>query len=626
MNGGGRGFWGRLLEVDLSTGKTGEYRIPEEAYRRFIGGRGLATWILWRELGSRWPEVDPLGHDNILLFLTGPITGYYPGVKMVVSGKSPQSNGVVGSTLSSEVAVHLKAAGYDGLLVRGRADSPVYIYIEDDRVEVRDASRLWGTRGTEFLRKLYEEVKPDWKDGATPWPPTLYIGPAGENLVRTAVVMANYTHAAGYGGYGAVMGSKNLKAVVVRGKGALPKVADPEKLLSLRRELLSKLSGKHGLRYWGTAAGLYYCGVETSSEPVRNWQEEWHDRREFSVMRLEAEVWRRRFWADWGCPVACMKVSVVGEGGGAYVTDAPDYEMGAYLGANLGIFDVREAALLSAVADDLGLCGIQTGNVLGFAFELYEKGILTLSDVGYELRWGDSRTVRRLLEDIAYRRGIGKVLAEGTYRAARIIAGMKGLSEDEVLRYAVQVKGIGVGAHGVRSKKDYPQPIAYAASVQGGDHTSVAGVPADSSESESWAVLIDSLVACMFLAVEEEVMIDYLNAVTGWDVTKEEVYKEIGPRTLALQRILLLLGGPDAYWDPRIHDDNPPRFYEPLPSGPYKGAKADREEVERMKREYYEGLGWDEHGIPREETLKKLGLEDAVEAVRLVKRRLGLEP
>jgi aldehyde:ferredoxin oxidoreductase len=620
------GLWGRLLDVDLSTGRVTTYDVPPEVYRRFIGGRGLAAWILWRELGSRWQGVDPLGPENLLLLLTGPLTGYYPGIKMVVSGKSPQSNGVVGSTLSSEVAVQLKAAGYDGIIIRGRADSPVYLYVSDDSVELRDASKLWGLRGTELLARLREELKQDQREGARPSPPALYIGPAGENMVRTAVVMSNYAHAAGYGGYGAVMGSKKLKAVVVQGSGPLPDVADPEGFAKLRRELVAKLSKRHGLRYWGTASGLYYHGYETSSEPVRNWQEEWHDEKEFSVRALEAGVWRKRFWADWGCPLACMKVSVVEKGGRAYVTDAPDYEMGAYLGANLGVFNVKEAAVLSAVADDLGLCGIQTGNVAGFAVELCEKGVLSKEDVGYELRWGDADAMKRLLEDIAYRRGIGDVLAEGTYRAALRIAKMKGLEPSEVLRYAVQVKGIGVGAHGIRSKRDYPQPIAYAASVQGGDHTSVAGLPADSTESESWAALLDSLVACMFLETDEDTMLSYLNAVTGWDVAREEVYREIGPRILTLQRLLLLLGGPDVYWDPRIHDDNPPRFYEPLPSGPYKGAKADREEVKRMKREYYKALGWDELGIPTEETLRSLGLEDAVGAVKAVRRRLGLEP
>ena len=622
---GYNGFWGRILEVDLSNGRSRVVDVKPFIFRRFIGGRGLAAWILWRDLGSNWENIDPLGPENILLILTGPLTGYYPGIKLTVSGKSPQSNGVVGSTVSSEVAVELKAAGYDGIMVRGASRDPVYLYVEDDRVEVRDASKLWGKTGLELLKTLREDLREDYNlKGATPWPPVLYIGPAGENRVRTAAVMSKWAHAAGYGGYGAVMGSKNLKAVVVRGTGPLPRVVDPDRFFELYRKATRYTLESKTLKEWGTANGFFTVGYALSSEPVKNWQEEWHDKKEFSVAVAEKRLWVKRYWADWNCPLSCMKVSLVEANGKPYVTDGPDYEMGAYLGTNLGIFDVKKAAVLSAMADDLGLCGIQTGNVMGLAFELYEKGILTREDVGYELKWGNFNAACRLLEDIAYRRGIGDILAEGTYRAALRIAEMKGLKPEDVLKYAVQVKGIGVGAHGIRSKADYPQPIAYAASVQGGDHTSTAGLPLNSRESESWSAFIDSAVVCMFntFRVPEELIIDMLNTVTGWNVTKEEVYNEIGPRILTIQRVLLLLGGPDAYWDPRIHDDNPPRFYEPLPTGPYAGQKADPSEVRELKLKYYSELGWDQLGVPTRDTLKKLGLTDLIPAIERIKKRL----
>jgi len=623
------GFWGRLLDVDLSSGRHKVVDVPPRIFRMFLGGRGLATWLLWRELGDRWEEVNPLGPENLLLILTGPLTGYYPGIKLVVSGKSPQTNGVVGSAVSSEVAVELKAAGYDGVVIRGSSKDPVYLYVEDDRVELRDASRLWGRTGVETLKMLREELRVDYNsEGAKPWPPALYIGPAGENLVRTAPVNSKWTHGAGYGGYGAVMGSKKLKAVVVRGRGPLPNVANREEFIRLRSEvMMTNLKNAYSFRYWGTPSEYYFAGSRKSSEPVKNWRSEWHDRKEFSHHELETRVWVRRYWSDWGCALSCMKVSLVNLGGRYYVTDGPDYEMGAYLGPNLGIFDVKEVTALSAMADNLGLCGIQTGNVMGFALELYEWGVLTKDDVGYELRWGDFNSVSRLLEDIAYRRGIGAVLAEGTYRAALKIAEMKGLRPEDLLKHAVQVKGIGVGAHGVRSRADYPQPIAYAASVQGGDHTSVAGLPVNTTESESWKAFFDSGVVCWFnvINVPEDLVVSLLNAVTGWRVTKEELYYELGPRILTLQRVLLLLGGPDVYWDPRVHDDNPPRFYEPLPEGPYRGKAADPDEVRKLKMQYFSELGWDELGIPREGTLRRLGLEEVASAVRRVRRRLGLE-
>ncbi len=609
------GIWGRLLVVDLASGRVSAESVHPVVYRMFVGGRGLAAYLLWRELGRRWREVDPLGPENMLLILTGPLTGYYPGIKLVVSGKSPQSNGVVGSAVSSHVAYAIKAAGYDGIVVRGASRDPVYLYVKDDAVEIRDAGRLWGLRGLELIGALRKEVGGD--------PPSLYIGPAGENLVRTAAVMARWFHAAGYGGYGAVMGSKRLKAVVVDGTGPLPPVADRDEFLKLRHEVIDKVASRTTFRMWGTTSGIWSVGHDTSSEPVRNWQEEWHDRDEFSHVVIQRRHWVKNPWADWGCPLACMKVSRAVVDGNAYVTDGPDYEMGAYLGSDLGLFEVDKVIALTSLADDLGLCGIQTGNVLGFAVELYDRGVLSREDVGYELAWGDFGSLKRLLEDVAYRRGIGSFLAEGTYRAALEIARRKGLPAEEVLRYAVQVKGVGVGAHGIRSRRDYPQPIAYAASVQGGDHTSVAGLPVDSEESEIWPAFLDSAVVCMFTSVEEATMLRFLNAVTGWSVTREELYRTVGPRILALQRVLLLLGGPDARWDPRVHDDNPPRFYEPLPTGPYAGSAVTREEVSRGLADYYKQLGWDELGVPTEETLKRLGLHDVVEIVRGIRRELG---
>ncbi|MEZ0394019.1 MAG: aldehyde ferredoxin oxidoreductase C-terminal domain-containing protein [Desulfurococcaceae archaeon] len=609
------GIRGKLLRVDLSTGKAWEERLDHEVYRKFVGGRGLAAYILWRELGGKWRSVDPLGPENLLIAMTGPLTGYYPGIKLVVSGKSPQSNGVIGSALSSELGYAIKAAGYDGVVVSGASPDPVYIYVHDDGVEIRDASRLWGRGGLELVRAIREEAGPDAA--------SIYIGPAGEKAVRTAVVMSRWFHASGYGGYGAVMGSKKLKAIVVRSERPLPRVADPKKFLELRNAVIHKVSSRTAFREWGTPVGIYETGNEASSEPVRNWAEEWHDARQFSHLSLQLRHWYREKWADWGCPLACMKASVAVVGGRRFFTDGPDYEMAAYLGSNLGIFDAEKVVALSAIADELGLCGIQTGNAMAFAAELFEAGLLTKEDVGYEIKWGDFEAFARLMEDIANMRGIGKVLAQGTYRAALEIARMKGIDPGELLKRAVQVKGVAIGAHGIRSGRDYPQPIAYAASVQAGDHTSVAGVPAKSEESESWSAFLDSAVVCMFTAVEPATMVEYLNAVTGWGVTLEEVYGEIGPRILSLQRLLLLLGGPDATWDPRKHDDNPPRFYEPLPSGPYRGSAASREEVRESLRKYYEELGWDELGIPRDEVLEALGLGDAVEVARALRRELG---
>jgi len=190
------GLHGRILEVDLSTSRHRVVEVDEKIYRLFMGGRGLATYILVREYGEKWRSLSPVSPENPLIIATGPLTGYYPGIKLVVSGKSPQTNGVVGSAISSELAVELKAAGYDAIVVKGASEKPVYLYIEDNRVEIRDAGELWGLRGRELLERLAEIARRE--HGLDRPPGHLYIGPAGENLVRTAVVMAKLVHASGY--------------------------------------------------------------------------------------------------------------------------------------------------------------------------------------------------------------------------------------------------------------------------------------------------------------------------------------------------------------------------------------------------------------------------------------------
>jgi aldehyde:ferredoxin oxidoreductase len=615
------GYAGKFLEVDLSTKKVKEIKFSDDILKDYIGGRGLAAKILWDRLGSKWSEIDPLGPENLLLFLTGPLTGFFPGGRICVSGKSPQSNGVVGSTVAGEFGVELKCAGYDGIIVTGASEEPVYLFVKDSEVEIRKANHIWGKDAKQTVSKITKECrellrerfprKGEWRE-----PSILYIGPAGENKVRTAVVAAKWTHAAGYGGYGAVMGSKKLKAVAVKGTGPLPEVADMKSVKRLMQSVCKDVYESELWRRWGTGAAGYEVGAKTSSEPIRNWQEEWHDEKSFGVDQFENRVWVKPYWGDFGCPTTCLKIAAVKTGRfkGA-ITDNPDYELQAYLGPNLGIFTPEENVFLASLIDDLGLCGIQTGNVLGFAAELFQRGILTKEDLdGLELRWGNTEAFAALARKIAFREGIGNLLAEGTYRAALKIGEMKRM---DVLAYAVQSKGIGIGAHGIRSRKDYPETYSYACSVQGGDHTSTACLPLDDFRSELIMTFNDSAVYCYFniFGIPRNLKFEFYRAVTGIELTQEEWLNPKALRILQLQRAMLLLGGPDLKWNPKIHDANPPRFYEPLPSGPYKGKTVDRAEVEKEILNYYEAVGWDENGIPKTENLKKLELDDVDRAL-----------
>jgi aldehyde:ferredoxin oxidoreductase len=609
------GYAGKFLDVDLTKRKVKDITFEDETLRMFFGGRGLGTKILWDRIGKKWEDMDALSPENVFMALTGPMTAIYPGARIMCTGKSPTSNGVVGSTAATEFASEIKMAGYDGVIVTGKADEPVYIQITDEGGIIKPAKHLWGKVGEETLIALNREVTAElskkkplvglWKE-----PGSIYIGPAGENLVRNAAVMAKICHAAGYGGYGALMGSKNLKAIVAKGRGQIPKVDAPEAVRLLLQKTHEHLWTQTRMRRWGTGYGGYGTGNESSSEPVRNWQEEWHDEKSMGGPKFENKFWVKKKWADYGCTTNCMKVSCIKNGKWkGDITDMPDYELEAYCGTNLGIFDAADNIHISALIDNLGHSGINGPNTMGFAAELYQRGILKESDFGFKPVWGDAESMDKLAWLIAKREKIGDILAEGTYRAALKIAKMKKMKPEELLKYAVHVKGIEIGAHGTRSDADYTHDIAYAASVQGGDHTSVA---VDGYTDMSGAVFTDSAVFCNFCyyGVPQSVVFDFAKAVTGFPITIENWRRETGPRIVTLQKVLGLLGGPDVTWEPIKDDDNPPRFYEPLPNGPFKGKTTDKKIVGEKLQKYFETLGWDNRGIPTKETLKKLGLSD----------------
>jgi len=609
------GYAGKWLDVDLTSGEIDDTVFSDKMLEQYFGGRGMATKILWDRLGAKWAGLDAYSPENLLIFATGPMTGIYPGARICVSGKSPASNGVVGSSAATEFAVEIKNAGYDGIIISGKSEKPVYLLVTDDGAELRDASHLWGLDGEKTLVKLNKEIIEEltkrhpnvglWKE-----PGTMYIGPAGENRVRNSCITTKMCHAAGYGGYGGLMGSKNLKAVAAKSRGKFPEVNAPESVKLLWDKAHKELMKVSRFRRWGTGWLGYGAGAETSSEPIMNWQEEWHDETAIGVNRYEDRYWVKKKWTDFNCTLGCMKVSCIQSGKWkGDITDVPDYELQAYCGTNLGIFDPGDNVHISTLMDKLGHSGINGANTLGYAAELYQRGILTEEDIGFKLEWGDTEAFDKLAHMMAYREGIGDVLAEGTYRAALKIAEMKGLDPSETLKYAIQIKGIEIGAHGTRSDVDYTHDMNYAASVQGGDHTSVV---TDGYSDMSGALFFDSAVYCTFTSrgPSQQLQFDMAKAITGFPISIESWRRVNGPRIITLQKALLLFGGPDVTWEPLKDDDNPDRFYEPLPTGPYKGQVTDRELVDTKIQAYFDTLGWDERGIPKKVTLDKLDISD----------------
>lgn len=604
-----KGYAGQLLDVDLSTGKTQAVPLDPQLVRDYIGGRALGIRMIMEEYGENYVDIDPLGEEAILAIMTGPYAAYGAS-KMIACFKSPMNYGMFGSAISGDTPSALKFAGYDGIIIRGKASKPVYLYIENDKVEIREAQHLWGLDVADTHNFLDKETP-----NGTEY---LYISQAGENLVKFGAIMTNWYRACGRGGSGAVMGSKNLKAIAIQGTGPAPDVADMDTLMNY-----INVTADHGLenayRPRGTVYLIYTNANGSSAEPIRNWQAEWHDEKQVQWQFFAAEQWVRRYWADYGCTAACSKLGRIksGQYAGA-ITELPDYEAGAMVGTNLGIFDINSMSFLADLYDKVGADVIEGGTVLGFAGELYERGLLTAEDFDLGTdeegnpivpEWGNAKAFELLTYKITNRQGIGDVLADGVWQAALALSEQLG---EDVTKYAVHVKGIGLGAHGVRSGRGGRAangigPIAYALETQGGDHgTTVMAV----DNFRERTTVQDVVGACQFWSVPipdetaDQSTLGWLNAITGFGITEDELNEELVPRWVTLQRASTLLGG----WTAE-DDCNPDRWYEPLPDGPEAGKAVDPAEEKAMLREAYAFRGWDENGIPTSETLKKYGLE-----------------
>jgi aldehyde:ferredoxin oxidoreductase len=574
------GYHGQLLEIDLTARTHKVVDLDPKLARNYIGGRAMGGKMLMDAYGTNWGKVDPLSPDAQMLFLAAPFVCYI-ACKLNTVVKSPQSFGMVGSQGSGDFVHEMKFAGYDGIIFKGKASSPVYVTLLDDKVEIRDASKMWGKEITETHKMIIEEHGTETSQ--------VYIGPAGENMVRYAGVLTEFYRACARGGPGAVMGSKNLKAIVAKGTGPAPDVADKAKMLELLASPCHQVQlVRNSSHEWGTTGGFLTTGNRQSSMPVRNWQSEWHEHSEMSVQNFAAEQWVRRYWADYGCTVACSKLGRIKYGKRAgTITELPDYEA-ALLTTNFGIFDINEASYSAARPDELGYDLISCGNVMGFAAECIEKGIFKKEDIGgIDLKWGDADGFIKLMELVAHRQGeIPTLLGEGLGPASKKLG--KG-AEDMVF----VSKNIEWGAHGSRSGRDGNE-LSYSVGSQGGDHMSRA------SERGESAFFQDSNGMCSFQGLSMDQAIELINAITGFGLTTQEVNTKLIPMWTTMARVTLLAGGM-SYKD----DVNPGRAYQPLPEGPYKGNCVDKKVEQEKMQAYYAMQGWDKQGVPTAETLQK---------------------
>jgi aldehyde:ferredoxin oxidoreductase len=605
------GWNGKLLRVNLTHQTASVEEIDPQEAKDFIGGRGLAIRYLYREMD---PQADPLSPENKLIFATGPLTATPAptGNRYMVVAKSPLTGALSCSNSGGVFPTEMKRTGFDLIIFEGKAREPVYLWVNDDQAEIRPADHLWGKDAHKVEDILLAETDPKTKVAS--------IGPAGERLVRVAAIISDKHRAAARSGVGAVMGSKNLKAVVVRGtkKTAL---AEPEKMRTLcrqvRAEVVEAVKKGTALNLYGTA---YVPEVtnELGILPTRNFQTGSFDGVENITGHALREKYLIRPKPCFGCPLACGRLTRVEDPGYDGEGEGPEYETIAALGSACGIDNLAAITKANYLCNELGLDTISIGMTIACAMELYEKGHLPEEDAGMPLRFGDADAVIAMVKLAGKREGFGALLAEGSYRLAE----KYGHPE-----YSITAKKQEFPGYDPRGSKG--MGLLYATSNIGASHMSgdlaymeVFGVPEKLDpltiehkpeyikHFEDIFTIIDAAGLCVFVSIRylfdqtfqvtPTRLTELLNYATGAGYTVDSLL-EAGERIFNLERMFLVKAGFS-----RADDTLPPRMLkEPLSIGPAQGHVV---ELEEMLDEFYTLRGWDENGIPSQEKLESLGL------------------
>lgn len=594
---------GCLTIVDLSSGRTERQSITEEDFEKFLGGNGLAIKLFLDKVA---PGIEPFSPENILFFGTGPITG--TGVqgtdRTFVAAKSPLTGLFFDCTFGGRFASCLKQNGHDAIAVSGKAEGPCYIWVGENGVEIRDADDLWGKNPEEVREALAAKLK-DFELCA--------IGVAGENQARFASIMhprgSARGGAAGRGGLGAVMGSKNVKAIVVdRAKRKKPGIYSSELLKDAKEKIQANLEKKSaGLTALGTAFGVNLLNSFGALGTRNLTDETFAQASEISGEKLKEQYYRKNIACN-SCPVACGKLC---ELDGRLIKN-PEYETLFALGSMLEIADIEGIMRANVLCDEFGLDTISMGLTVAFAVECFEKGLLSLEQTGGRpLRFGDAGLLLKLIEDTAHRNGLGNLLAEGTKRMADAIGG-------ESWKFAHQVKGLEVAGHSARVVKTLS--VGYATNTRGGSHMDARvrygpGMETYEGKTElavatqNLCAVGDSLVHCRFITEQglgptiNDEYGNLLKAVCGWGPSTSEL-NEVAERIITMERLFNVREGIT-----RKDDTLPYKvMWEEIATGPFKGHRVPPEKLEELLDAYYELRGWDKNGIPCRETLERLGL------------------
>ncbi|MFC1980649.1 aldehyde ferredoxin oxidoreductase family protein [Chloroflexota bacterium] len=634
--------YGKRLDIDLSTGKIIKSDIDPGFAREFVGGMGFSCKLLYDEVG---PDVDPLSPDNVIIIANGTLTGTNApcAARVEITTKHPLTGHIGTGNTGGSWGTALRRAGFDLLVIRGEAEKPVYLWIDDDVCEIRDACHLWGKDTYETSGILEHDLSPS----APSQVKVLAIGPAGENLVRYACPINEYYHCAARNGAGAVMGSKKLKAIAVRGTGAV-KAARPEEFKKAVREARGRLGEREKARsLWGREQRDYTIEqLERGSLPGKNFQTgvmpNWMETR---VLAKQLEYVSGELGTCHACPMSCFKGAEVKEGkyAGVKVSRGAHPGVVSDFGAKCAIDNVPAIWKCKQLCHQLGMDYGTVAGILSFAMELFQRGIITEKDTdGLDLSWGNEDAIIPILHKIASRDGFGDLLAEGGVRAAERIG--KGAG-----KYVMAVKGMEMMAQEPRTAKrgfcfgDLTNP-------RGGDNLKGTHSGADRYEPRWWVDQFDmfedvkkkaygefteeisdtwegkpmmtkwfedlysignALGICIFpigfsLALGPTHFSRLFSAFTGWDTTPQDIMK-LGEKVFTVLKAYIIREGLT-----RKDDTWPDRFYtEPLPEGPTKGAVLSREEMDKLLDEYYELRGWDKRtGLPSKDKLVELGLGD----------------
>ncbi len=576
------GYWDRILHVDLSAGTTRVESFGEAFWRRHMGGRSLIAHYLLTEVPT---GADPLSPENVLVFAAGVLTGTpFPGAgRHSVGAKSPMTGLFGESEAGGFWGAELRHAGWDAIVFHGRADKPVYLWIKDDQVELRDAAHLWGKETGDVEAALRQEHGDRLVRVAQ-------TGVAGENQVRYALVVNDLNEVAGRGGMGAVMGSKNLKAIAVRGSQKVP-VADPKPLQATAKWVSSTMDEVHyNFHHYGTGAGIIGKHLE-GHMIVRNFQDGQWDPEKIQAIDAKtiAETDGYKMDGCYACSVRCKKrvkndaMGVLPKFGG------PEYETIGSVGTNLTVGDLPIVMLMNQRLNQVGIDTVTFGGTMAWAMECFDRGLLTVADTGgIELRWGDGATVLKCIDLIAKREGpLGQLLGDGALAAARKLG--KGSEQ-----YVVHVKGLEVAMHDPRGMqgmlKNYP------VTPTGGDHTGGA---------HQKTSIRNTVGLCIFLGYDDAQTLELVRAATGWDLDDQEL-RTVVSRGLSMARLFNMREGmtSDA-------DALPQRLHEPLLKGPLSDRHVTRDEVKTIVTDYYVSQGWHpESGAPLNGTLEALGIAD----------------